>query len=201
MIVYGLRYRGNDYNGLRLPPDCDNYDFVCRFEGERWGDAWVPIPVRTEHAHDGRRAKNRDGDYPALHPAIPVVSQRALDVLRPLISNFVEVLPLQHPTDRYYIIHVLEILDCLDQEKSEGERGSSGRLYQVEKYVWKPGVIDETKHIFKIKGLDFYWPFVSASFKRLVDENGLLGFGFLEVGPDGALRSVVPPEKKRARKR
>lgn len=201
MNLYQLRSRANDYNGLRLAPDHETLEFFLRFKGTPWGETWEPLPVRTEHAHDGRRAKNRDGDFPAMDCSIPVVSERALNVLRPLISDCVEVLPLQHPTDRYYIINVLQILDCMDQEKSEGERGSSGRLYEVEKYVWKPGVLDETKHIFKIKGLELYWPFVSASFKRLVDENGFVGFDFLEVGPDGALRFAAPPPRPRRKAR
>jgi hypothetical protein len=201
MKVYQLLERANDFNGLRPPPEYRNFDFTNRFDGTPWGDTWVPVPVTIEHAHDGRRAKNRDGDFPSMAAAYPAVSERALNVLRPLIGDVVEILPLQHPTDRYYIVHVLQVLECLDEDKSEGFRGSKGQLLSVDKYVWKPGVIDETKHIFKIKGLELSWPFVSEAFKRLVDEHGLLGFGFLEIGPDGALRPVTSPEKKRTRKR
>ena len=199
MSVYELHAKANDYNGLQPPLEYRTTDFDLRFTGEPWGDTWVPLPVTTEHAHDGRRAKNRDGDFPSYHPAIPAVSERALDVLRPLLGDAVEVLPLEHPTARYYILHVLQILDCLDDEKSEGHRTSKGQLITIEKCVWKPGVIDENTHIFKIKGLELSWPFVSEAFRRLVDENGLIGFGFLEVGPDGTLRSVARPEKERAR--
>jgi hypothetical protein len=201
MKVYELWARANDYNGIHLQDEYRDIDFTLRFTGEPWGDTWVPLPATTEYAHDGRRAKNRDGDFPSLNPVFPAITERALDVLRPLIGDVVEFLPLQHPTHRYYIIHVLQVLDCLDEEKSEGSRGTKGQLLSPEKFVWKPGVIDEKKHIFKIKRFEVSNPFVSEAFKRLVDENGLVGFRFLEVGPDGALRSTMPPETKRARKR
>lgn len=103
---------------------------------------WKPFEVK--------RWAGRVGDFPSLYGFIPVFSQRAWDVLGPLLADVVEALPIKHPSGKaYYAINVLQVVDCLDRKRSQLEFSSSGKVMGVEKYVFDPKRLPPF-HMFKI---------------------------------------------------
>jgi hypothetical protein len=189
MNVYNLRANSDVFDGLHLidQNDSDRVDF----RGAPAQQPWVPVPVKLDPVPRKTRAQAH-GDYPSFLES--VVTERALDVLRPLIADCVEILPLAYPVEPLFLLNVLRVIDCLDYERAVYHRYSDGTPGAIERYAFKPGSTDG-HHIFKIKRYES-WTFVSDEFKRRVDDAGLLGFQFFAVEPDGSLREIpirLPP--------
>jgi hypothetical protein len=138
-----------------------------------------------------------DGDFPNLSWAGPVFSQRAWDLLGPLIASSVEALPIIHPSGkRYYIINVLDVIDCLELERCETNR-NSGSLKDdfsaIYVYAFKEDMIRD-KHIFKAPQTKYLEEYVSEEFKRVVEKNGLVGLAFRQIYPPPSKPSAAGSE-------
>ena len=62
------------------------------------------------------------GDFPPFYDygRLPVLSQRAWDVLSTSVACRWEALPIIHPSKKpFYLIHVMEVIDCVDLSRSE----------------------------------------------------------------------------------
>ena len=104
-----------------------------------------------------------------------IFSKRAVDCIYPLISNYVEVLPLCYE-EEYYIINVTTVLKAIDYEKSEYVTFSDGiRVLAFEKYAFITDVVKNIP-IFKISDESTRSAFVSDEFKKIVESNNLTGF-------------------------
>lgn len=67
------------------------------------------------------------GSYPAF--SAPAISQNANDVLVKHLGDLVQFLPLKTgKLGRYYILNIVNVLDCLDKEKSEIDYLSSSNM-------------------------------------------------------------------------
>ena len=119
-----------------------------------------------------------DGDFPGLsdYNEIPIMSQRAWEVFRPLIGDCCEALPIGHPSGKpFYIIHVMKTIDALDEKRSELSRSRiSGRVSRTYKYAFKPGLLIG-QHIFKLPLMSGAELLVDDEFRRVVEDNNLEG--------------------------
>ena len=168
----------------KLSADLDKYDDLCpktpftadelqAFDGRSLKASWKPLPVEPME----QKKKHKRGDYPGF--TIPVLSERALQILQPLIENSSEELELVFDEKKYTAINVTAVLDVVDYEKSIYKTFSDGRkIMFFRKYAFR--VCEELKqhHIFKILDESKNKPFVSDAFKQAVEENGLTGFEF-----------------------
>jgi hypothetical protein len=125
-----------------------------------------------------------EGDFPALnnYDQVPVMSERAWHALQPLIGYCCEALPIIHSRGGpYYIIHVMETIDCLDVDKSEFTRNAAtGRVSHISRYALKEKLL-VGKHIFKLpleSGADLI---MDDEFRKTVEANGLKGLQFKEL--------------------
>lgn len=148
--------------------------------GTRLAQQWTPMRVEATLSDE----PVLQGDFPAIGWAAPVFSKRAWNVLRPLIDQVVEALPLIHPLGQpYYVINVLDITDCLDLDRCQTNKSlDNPRFSRIYSYAFNEDMI-KGKHIFKsvaMKGLDTY---VSSTFTRLVEDNGLCGLRFPQIYP------------------
>ena len=106
------------------------------------------------------------------------LSEKAVELLRPLMDETVEVLELDFE-EKYYAINVTTVLDVIDYEKSKYKTfKSSGRIMRFEKYVFRDIPTLRKYNIFKIPDETNSAPFVSERFKKLVEDSGLEGFKF-----------------------
>lgn len=113
-IAYLLIPDTDTYHSIR-PCNSDGWGVVFdQFKGKPVGDAWTPIPVKF------KKGKRR-GDFPFLVTSIPVFSERALHVLKPLVADKIEVLPLECQEEPLYAINVLDVVHCLDYSQSKFE--------------------------------------------------------------------------------
>lgn len=172
MTIYRIVPDSDTYHSLSII-DSEHVEIFRQFTGKSLAHSWFPVQVRIFRA-------KKSGDFPSLLSHVPIFSERALQILRPLISNSLEALPLKCDFGKFYAANILDVVDCLDDSLANIERFSSGRIMAIERYAFKEDCI-EGKHIFKIPETALQDVLVSDNFKSLVEENGLLGLEFKQV--------------------
>lgn len=173
MKIWELETDNNGYDALQRVDD-DETDLPLFFEGNSIKDAWIPIKVKRMEPK--KHAKLGDAIY---FFTCPVFSEKALQVLHPLIKKSVEKLELDFNEKKYYAINVTAVLDVIDYTASKYKTFRDGkRIMRFEKYAFRncPELIQHD--IFKIVDLKRGAVFVSDRFKRLVDQSNLDGFKF-----------------------
>ena len=122
------------------------------------------------------------GDYPVF--SVPAISQRAKDVLEPYFGDYVEIFPLETgKLGKYYFLNIINVLDCLDKEKSEIDYlSSSNMIFEIKKWVFNNVLNKENSRIFIVKNQLGERIYVNEDIKELIEDNNLKGFVFKEVG-------------------
>ncbi|WP_240421754.1 imm11 family protein [Paenibacillus periandrae] len=172
MQVWKLDCDSNNYEGFNIV-DGDWNELIEKFGGNSLLNNWQAIKIKPYELAPR-------SDAPTFIAAAPLFSAKAVDVLRPIISNFVEILPTEFIREDYFIINVLNVLNCVDYDSSSIVKYRSGRIMRFEKYEFFPEIVDQ-QHIFKITDISRQAVFVSSEFKEEVIKSGLTGFRFEEV--------------------
>jgi hypothetical protein len=165
----------------QLDADVDNYDNFTTikkedlskfdFDGSHLIESWEPVAVRVIE-------EIKVSDSPGLSSGAPVMSERAVEILRELMGSSVEILPLRYRKGDYYAINVTDVLSCINYDEAEYKLfSSSNRIMRFIKYSFKEHILKD-KHIFKIVDEPRRRPFVSDVFRRKVLDEGLEGFYF-----------------------
>jgi hypothetical protein len=96
-----------------------------------------------------------------------------------------ELLPIKFPAKPIWLLNVTQVVNCLDDKKSKGLRANSGRLYDIDEFVFVKEYIcevplfriPETWHIFAPE-----WDQdPDHEFKAAVQRNKLKGLTFTKV--------------------
>lgn len=170
MKIWQLVLDVENYDNL-LPAEGCSVEELQSYDGRAHIEEWEPIKV--ERMYPEKRLEL--GDAPGFS-YFPVFSNKALDVLLPLIREHVEVLPLDFAEKPLFGINVTTVLDAIDYEKSRYRTFRDGkRIMAFQKYAFRTNVI-EGVHIFKISDEKVRRAFVSEQFKNLVDDYSLKGF-------------------------
>ncbi|MFC4321425.1 imm11 family protein [Litchfieldia salsa] len=176
MKIWLLKKLYGNYETLKFENDNDSNVFHEGFRGVSMGDL-KRIDVSTYN-------KGRKSDFPAGLLSPPVMSEKAVEVLRSLLEEKVEFVPMHKDNEKYYAINVVNTLDCIDPELSEA-RTFHGITIEYPKIVFKSEVVvsqDIFKYLFhdskKVQVVDV---FVSDAFRNRVIDSGLEGFDFIEV--------------------
>lgn len=176
MKIY--RYKADPDNyAVELVEDYSDGDWVISSQfnqGRSLASSWEPVEFRPD------TPKGKLGDFPKPHLSIPVFSEKAWEILRPLIVNDTEALPLIGPSGNYFAINVFRIVDCLDLSCAEVTRRLDGRVAKVVAYCFKPGCLDGL-HMFLLPETSGLEVLVSEDFKNLVGANSLEGLRFVPL--------------------
>jgi hypothetical protein len=118
----------------------------------------------------------RDSDFTMYKGAI-VLNARAVRVLSPLMGDAVELLPLQCEEGEFWLLNVLQVLDCLDRERTVFTYWPDGDVKGASKIFFQAGCLED-RHIFRLPIHNYSRVYVSQAFKDLVDEHDLRGLRF-----------------------
>ena len=174
MKIWELDADANNYDNFDIADDEFEEFMEYGFDGKSIKDRWRPF--RIENMDNVKK-----GDIPSLFGSIPVFSERAVKVLREYLEDNAEILPLQHDGEKYFLINVTNVQDCIDFENSEIKRfPSSGKIMRFVKYSFKEDVV-KNQHIFKIKQYPRSIVLVSDEFRNKVLNSELEGFDFIEL--------------------
>lgn len=152
-------------------------NYFENIDGRSLQDSWNPVEIKVVKS----KKKKILSDSPYLNAAAPIFSQKAVEVLNEFLDDSVELLDLNHQkSDKFYLINVVKVLDCIDHSKAEFRRFPNGRIMWCEKYAFHPEKVIG-QHIFKIIDTPRGLVLVSDEFRDKVLENNLTGFIFEEV--------------------
>ena len=172
----------NDEQYLLAEPCAVVKDKYAVYEGTVIDD-WVPVTFECNPRNGSVVTEMLGNSY-----GWPIMSRRAIELLDGAIRNEVQLLPVKvinkdtkEEIENYYVLNVLPFLDALDLEHSLHTYFTCGdiKVLSVMKYALrKEGV--ENHNIFRLKESPMSI-FVSEHFKRIAEENKMLGLDFLEV--------------------
>jgi hypothetical protein len=145
-------------------------------------DKWEP-PVLVQYLGDSTKKRKRQkpiGDSPSSGP-LNIISERAAIALSDIWDRHALLYPVildDDKTNKYYMVVVQTVLDCLDREKSTGPKRKYSSTPDYFSYVeyWyfnKDCVGDVDLFVLPDSEVITY---VSERFKRLLIKGGLKGF-------------------------
>jgi hypothetical protein len=176
MNIYQVYHDCDVYDSLYFINEDDD-DFLDRFFGftiyqnQPNRPTWKPLVVEFEREEKRTEFPNLSGRF--------ACSDKAWQIIAPLINNHVELLPLQCELGNYYIVKT-ERIDCLDYSRAVVERfDDSERVMEVVSYAFKEDCLKD-KHLFTIPE-EFATNFVSQTFKDCIEANGLEGLIFRQI--------------------
>lgn len=193
MVIWSIDYWIGGYYTF-LPVDkADWHQVVKQFRqrlGAKVGDKWQP-----RHGTLYKKKDRRLGNF--LHSSNgPILDQKAAQLFQAKVAESIELLPLKTDHRDFYLLHVLDIVDCIDYERSEiAYYESTGRLAGIVKYVFKKELI-EGKPIFMLPEDGMPNIYISDEFKKAIEDNGLEGVKFIKRWEDEA---AIEPLEKMAR--
>ena len=119
-------------------------------------------------------------DFPYLTPRIPVVSDAALRTLRTFFGK-VDVLDVMVPglakseeKKCYHALHVRELVDCLDVERSNANWLEPGLASAITTYEFDAQKL-KGKHLFRIPQYAASAVYLSGELMQAIREEGLVG--------------------------
>ena len=158
-----------------------SFDRLDDFDGRILKENWVPLELKFLKEDDcGTYYKKCDA--PDLMTGVMVFNQKAVDVLKYMMGESVEILPVnvEDADDKYYAINVIDVGDYLDYEKCEFRYYKDGTIMRIEKFAFKTELI-KNKHIFKISLYPGIYIFISDEFRNAIRKARLKGFEFTEM--------------------
>lgn len=150
-------------------------------KGGRFVEEWEPPYLRLFRGEWGEEEKEEVKPVPDFtHGYIDLAcSQRAKEIIAPLVRDYVEFLPLDTEVGPYWELN-LPRLSCLDETRAEVKRfRDSGRIMEILRYACKWERIGH-HHLFRLAE---HWGsrFASDAFRQLVEAHGLTGLIFQEI--------------------
>jgi hypothetical protein len=175
--------------GFHVGPVGDDNDDSTKVTRLHWSDTPVRASWKTLACHGFDDNPQEVGDFPSVSDKrkIPMLSERAWKILKPIIGDACEALPVLHPfRGTYYLIHVMRTIDALDASASAVDRSAIGdkRIRRIYRYAFKDDLI-KGKHIFKLPLLSGSGLIVDDIFRKAVEDHGLRGLRFDELPMTG----------------
>jgi hypothetical protein len=177
----------SEFAMLRTTSVDDGRMLMDEVKGASWlPHRWKPIRLVCNPTNKDQAQSQELGDMALIdsYGSIANFSQKAQSVLLPHIAPYGEILPVHFDEAAFAIFNVTHIIDALDEQASEVVYfPSSGRVANIERFVFKPEVIKD-QWIFKLP--QDASNFVTDRFVEVVRAAGLRGFEFIKLWSDEA---------------
>jgi hypothetical protein len=118
--------------------------------------------------------EERVSDFPFLIGHVPVVSDRALDVLKPFLGPLVDTLPIRVPGGGYTALHIRDLADCLDTDASKIRWFEPGHARSIERYVFDPDAL-RGHGLFRLQIFPDGYAFLTGEVMAAIKSAGLTG--------------------------
>jgi hypothetical protein len=111
---------------------------------------WSP-PTLEIVCRDAFRSYLPKCDFPAYLPSTAMLSSRAVERLRPVLTACGETLPIYLSNDRdiLYLFNVTRVINAVDMKRSKFLRFPSGRIMTCERLIFDPAFIPSDALFFK----------------------------------------------------
>ena len=141
-----------------------------------------------------RSEQKKMGDL--AHWRAIVLSQRAVDALHPLLENNGVFYPLEGRDlpQPYWLFNLTNIIDCLDEDRSEGSINNyrsekrPGKYATLRRIAFKRELLEgRNTAIFQFPQYGNWYIFVNDEFRAAVEKNKLVGFSIVSEGEDSRI--------------
>ncbi len=177
MSRFYLYHSDNQNYESYLIEDESDYDTLSFLEGERLGNRWNGAIIElTEKG-------GLPSDFPSFMCVNPLLSERAWKTLSPLLSPFVEALPVVSQSHQhFYVLNVLSIYDDIfDTDNSRFSFNKySKSISSVYEYAFK-NTSSIKSPIFKAKETMWIHTYLTDDFIKMVKEAGLIGLNAIPI--------------------
>jgi len=175
--IYTPLGRG-DYE-LCFPVDKADFERIAvLINGAAQRAGWKPIQMRIIREDEGESLA--PSDSPWLGSWALIFRSSVLNALGPVLERYGELLPLSCPDADLWIYNPTVVIDALDEESSDLDRFSDGRIMMIHRHVFRPDVVAGNE-IFKLPALRASETFVSHRFVDRWRAAGLKGLAFERV--------------------
>lgn len=159
-------------DGVALPESKDSRAF---FEAQ----PRVRIDRNTEATP--RDSQALFGDYSNVgYTSYPCWSARAKQVLGSHVDRLGQWLALECDEAPYWLFNVTNVVDALDEKRSELAHFSSGRIMAIDRFVFRPERL-RGQLVFDVPQCTGSYKLVTQDFVDLVRKHDLTGFNFKPV--------------------
>jgi len=165
-----------NYSEYELPKseDRDFFEQLCIpkiIKGEPIGDLWKPL-IFLE------KTQKQSTDFVFIENTGIAMSQKAVEVLQPLIKDEAEILPLKTLADNpFFLVNTLNPPDALDEEKAIFQYSAVSKTkIGIKKFVFDSEKV-KNRHFFKIKGF-WYYRCISDEFQYIYKKHSLKGLNY-----------------------
>lgn len=173
MNIWKLGFEVDLYDNLIARPEMGVDEFQS-FDGRSKKNQWTSKVLTRMEPEKNLLLSN----VPGFFPHIPVFDKKAVDILNKYLKHTAEILPVYSKDGEFYIINIINVLDCIDYKKSKYRMfPNSDRIMIFQSYAFIEERLRGTD-IFKIKDEPRKSAFVTDNFKNCVLENELSGFKF-----------------------
>jgi len=136
-------------------------------------------------------SKAKPGDFSCLdHGPLPMFSERAKQVLEPYIGKSGQWLKLECDESPYWLFNVTNVIDALDESKSELLRFADGKVLRIARFAFHPERLRD-QMIFGVSQRPLAHNLVTDEFVRLAEHHKLTGFEFKRVWSSEVAASTV----------
>lgn len=184
MKIWRLGYKENTYT-------YSDFSNTYRYVRNYFRNDFPFDEYQTIHIEDSGRSEERY-DLTRISAEFFIVSLRTLDVLEQYINDKARILPLQHPRDKIFAMHVYNRNNCLNYEKAQLQLYEGKDLIKeiLEFSFHEASLMKET--IFKLPRYVPNQVFVTDLFRQVVLDYKLTGFEFEEIW--GSDSEAIPEE-------
>jgi hypothetical protein len=154
--------------------ESSGHPISTNFKGQSKREEWWPIKIDTLY-------RNKYTDFPHFIIGQPMVSDKVKQILEPYKKDEVEFLPIAHDEMDMYMVNVMNILDCVDWERSEVKWFEEEYFMGFNKLRFDFKKIPDHVYMFKIKETAATEVFVTETFRELIEHNHLQGLSFSVV--------------------
>ena len=149
---------------------------------------WTPLRVTwsTDVYDDTDERYERVPHFPSLSTSI-TCDDEAKSIVEDMLKGYAEFLPLdcdEKVEKQYYIVHCTRVIDCEDRDRSDWEdfiKGKPDIGRSVHRFAFMQHLVGDAP-MFILPGSVPINPFVTARFKRLIEDKNLTGLTFRERG-------------------
>lgn len=154
-----------------------NYDFDSFFFGNTI-ENYIPMELFIPSPQN-KRLNLVFTDIVRFHETTPILSEKAVEVMKDVLLDFGQIFPVLTPVGSYYIYNCTNIIDALDKDKSIIKYIGDSKKYSIgyEKFEFKKEIVIG-QDAFRLKDESELYLFISENIKELVESAGLTGFEF-----------------------
>jgi hypothetical protein len=166
--IWLLQTESNKYMSLVGYAGDSSHYWGTHFIGQPMSESWPLPPLKVL----GKSKKLPD--FVGWMLRVPVVSQRAMESLKPVVTDNVQFLRFHDLRGKpYYAMNVLRVEDYLDNARSVSAITPDGTRYNYRSHVFKDDLPELLPPIFKARGSSLV--LVTQSFVDVIIANKLTG--------------------------